>query len=158
VLINNLTPDSRIQPGEQVITSGGDGVFPRGLPVGSIEKIELDPKHQPFTTIMLHPAVNLSQLDEVLVVTSLSTPETESAQDLAADPAMHAADVSAEKLPSLHDDKTPAPADPENKDATPPPDKSTDLVPKPKPALHPDRYSPGAAPPAADLTPGAPRQ
>ena len=49
VEINNLTADSRIKPGEHVITSGGDGVFPRGLPVGVIESIAPDPEHQPYT-------------------------------------------------------------------------------------------------------------
>src|ERR1700761_1238696 len=35
--IVNLTADSRIKPGEQVLSSGGDKVYPRGLPVGVIE-------------------------------------------------------------------------------------------------------------------------
>ncbi len=35
IMINNLTPDSRIKAGEQVLTSGGDLVYPRGLPVGT---------------------------------------------------------------------------------------------------------------------------
>ena len=162
VQINNLMPDSRVKTGDAVLTSGGDGVFPRGLPVGKIDSIGLDPDHQPFALITLHPAVNLSQLDEVLVVTSTAAldaqAQSEEQKDLAADPLAHAADISAERLPSLHDDKQPAtaPADPATAGgAMPPPDKSTDLVPKPKPALHPDRYSPGAAPPAAELTPGA---
>jgi len=160
ILINNLTPDSRIKPGESVLTSGGDGVFPRGLPVGTIESIVLDPVHQPYTIITLHSAADLNQLDEVLVVTGTAAADALAAaqeqQDLAADPLAHAADISAEKLPSLHDDK--APADGEADPAAPPPDNSTQLVPKPKPVIHADRYSPGAAPPAADLTPGAPRQ
>ncbi len=32
--IVNLSPDDRIKPGEPVVTSGGDSIFPRGLPVG----------------------------------------------------------------------------------------------------------------------------
>src|ERR1700734_2680629 len=40
IVINNLTPDSRIKAGEQVLTSGGDLVYPRGLPVGTIESIK----------------------------------------------------------------------------------------------------------------------
>jgi len=104
----------------------------------------------------------LTELDEVLVVTRTAALDAQSQaqeqQDLAADPLTHAADISAERLPSLHDDKAPAtPADGTDP-ATPPPDNSTQLVPKPKPAVHPDRYSPGAAPPASDLTPGAPKQ
>ncbi len=69
IFINNLTPDSRIKPGEQVLTSGGDQVYPRGLPVGTIESITPDPDHQPYTLIQLRPAANLDQLEEVLVIT-----------------------------------------------------------------------------------------
>ncbi len=165
VQINNLTPDSRIKPGESVLTSGGDGVFPRGLPVGKIESIALDPEHQPFALIAVRPAVNLSQLDEVLIVTSTTAldarAQAEEQKDLAADPLAHAADIRAESLPSLHDEKDPAAAaaDPNAANpAAPPPDNSTELVPKPKPVLHPDRYSPGAAPDAADLKPGTRNQ
>ena len=160
IVITNLPQDDRIKPGETVLTSGGDQVFPRGLPVGKIESVTLDPQRPPFTTIVLKPAANLFQLEDVLVVTATGDklkPQTE--QELAADAAetMHAADVSAERLPHLHDDK--ALADPNATDAaaTPPSDNSTELVPKPKPALHADRYSPGSAAPAADLTPGAAR-
>ena len=162
ILITNLTPDSRIKQGETVLTSGGDGVFPRGLPVGTIESIVIDPAHQPYTLITVHPAVDLNQLDEVLVVTGTAAlealNETQQQQDLAADPLAHAADISAERLPSIRDDKAPVPAvDGADSDA-PPPDNSTKLVPKPKPVVHPDRYSPGASAPATDLKPGAPKQ
>jgi rod shape-determining protein MreC len=158
VVITNLTPNSQIKAGDAVVTSGGDGVFPRGLPVGTIESIALDPTHQPYALITLHTAVDLNQLDEVLIVTGTDpTLTAQEQQDLAADPLAHAADISAEHLPSLHADKPP---DAENPDSpapdTPPPDNSRDLVPKPKPVVHPDRYSPGSALPAEDLTPGAP--
>ena len=38
-----------------MITSGGDGVFPRGLSVGVIQSIAPDPEHQPYAAIY-HPA------------------------------------------------------------------------------------------------------
>ena len=158
IVIGNLTPDSRIQPGERVLTSGGDRVFPRGLPVGTIVSIVPDPANQPFTLITLSPAANINQLEEVLVVTA-----TGQASDLQDDPAgsdIHAADVSAERLPSLHGTQPESlNSDPGQKEdpSIPPPDNSTSLVPKPKPALHPDRYSSTATPPAADLTPGSPK-
>jgi rod shape-determining protein MreC len=160
IIINNLTPDERIKPGEKVLTSGGDQVFPRGLAVGTIESIKPDIDHQPYTLITLRPAANLIQLEEVLIVTATGDSlDPKSEEELAKDAQIHAADVSAERLPSLHDKK---PGDPEvdpnaADDATPPPDNSTQLVPKPKPALHPDRYSPGSAPPADELTPGSPK-
>ncbi|SNT25052.1 rod shape-determining protein MreC [Granulicella rosea] len=159
VQITNLTQDSRIKPGEKVITSGGDQVFPRGLAVGVIESIVPDPEHQPYTLITLKPAANLFQLEEVLVITG-TQPNLpgDAQQQLAADAEKHAADVSAERLPSIHDGPA-TEADPSKPtdETAPPANNSTDLVPKPKPALHPDRYSPGTAAPAAELTPGSPR-
>lgn len=159
VVIGNLTPDNRIKPGEKVLTSGGDMVFPRGLAVGTIESVKLDPEHQPYTLITLKPAANLNQLEEVLVVTATGNNlDAKTEQELAADAEIHAADVSAERLPSLHD-KGAATDDPAanpdgSANATPPPDNSTQLVPRPKPVIHLDKYSPGSAPPATDLQPG----
>ena len=70
VQIGNLSADSRIKPGEQVLTSGGDQVYPRGLPVGTIESIAPDPDRQLYTAIVVRPAVNLDRVEEVLVITS----------------------------------------------------------------------------------------
>jgi rod shape-determining protein MreC len=158
IVINNLTPDSRIKPGERVLTSGGDQVFPRGLAVGTIDSIKPDLDHQPYTLITLKPAANLNELEEVLVVTAtgdLLDPKTQ--EELAADAEERAADANAQRLPSLHDGKAEGSDPNAAADGTPPPDNSTQLVPKPKPVIHPDRYSPGSAPPAAELTPGAPK-
>src|ERR1017187_5168646 len=69
VQIGNLNADSRIKPGEQVLTSGGDQVYPRGLPVGTIESIAPDPDHQPYTAIVVRPAVNLDGVEEGLAIT-----------------------------------------------------------------------------------------
>ena len=159
VEINNLTSDSRIKPGEHVITSGGDGVFPRGLPVGVIESIAPDPEHQPYTAIMIKPAADLARLEEVLVVTGTQTtlpPQAQQDEDMAAATAnaKRAADLAADKLPSIHDGE-PA-ADPNAAGATPAAPAAA-VVPRPLPTLHPDRYTPGVTPQAADLTPGAPK-
>ena len=171
VVLTNLAPDARIKPGETVLTSGGDQVFPRGLPVGTIESIVPDLDHQPYTRITLRPAANLNQLDEVLIVTGTSAtlgPQVEA--DLTTD-AAHAdlphagtaapganAGSSApadSRLPSIHDDQTPVEANPTGAPiVAPPAENSKDLIPHPKPALHPDRYTPGTTPPATDLTPG----
>ena len=174
ILINNLTPDERIKPGEQVLTSGGDQVYPRGLPVGIIESIAPDPDHQPYTLIRLRPAANLNQLEEVLVITSTQTElPVQAKKDLAVGAATaesqvaakklaeeqaaeaaakSAAQIVADRLPSLQDT-----AD-ANAVATPGATATTPggPVPKPLPTIHPDRYSPGATPSAADLKPGAP--
>jgi rod shape-determining protein MreC len=168
VQINNLTADSRIKPGEQVITSGGDLVFPRGIPVGTIEKIEPDPQHQPYTAITIKPAADLAELEEVLVITGTqSTLPVSAQQDAAAaqqlaDEQKRAADLVAEKLPSLHDDTAAKPGDKTDQPAASPdiigglPGIPNSGLPRTHPALHPDRYSPGDTPPADALTPGAP--
>jgi rod shape-determining protein MreC len=175
IVINNLTPDSRIKVGEQVLSSGGDQVYPRGLPVGTIESIKPDPDHQPYTLIQLRPASNLNQLEEVLVITATqtnlpvaaqhdlavgaATAEAQAAaakqladQQAAEAAAKSAAQIVADRLPSLHDPDNPDanPATPAAPGATP-----GGVVPKPLPTMHPDRYSPGSTPPASDLKPGA---
>jgi rod shape-determining protein MreC len=157
--IGNLTPDSRIKPGEQVLTSGGDQVYPRGLPVGTVESIAADPDHQPYTRIVVRPAVNLDRVGEVLVITGTQPDLTPAGQqDLADAAAQHAADLSAEKLPGIPDDDVPGAAG-----GTPasPAAPGTPVVPAvlpsphPLPTMHPDKYSPGSVPPAAEMTPGA---
>ena len=158
VQIGNLTADSRIKPGEQVLTSGGDQVYPRGLAVGTIESIAPDPDHQPYTAIAIRPAVNLDRVEEVLVITGTQSDLPPGAQqDLATAEAQHAADLSAERLPGIHDDQpagTPsvvvkAPGSPTAPVVIP--------IPKPLPTVHADRYSPGSTPPASELKPGAPK-
>lgn len=155
VQIGNLTADSRIKPGEHVLTSGGDQVFPRGLPVGVIESVAQDPDHQPYVAIAIKPVADLNRVEEVLVITGMQSDLGEQAQqDLAAAQAQRAADMSAEKLPGIHDDQ------PKDGKATPAvapgsPGDPTLKVPRPLPVLHPDRYSTGATPPASDLKPGA---
>jgi rod shape-determining protein MreC len=173
VMINNLTPDSRIKPGETVLTSGGDQVYPRGLNVGTIESIAPDPEHQPYTTIAIKPTANLTQLEEVLIITgtqptlpvqaqkdlaagaATSAAQAEAARIAAAEAAAEAAarsaaQIVADRLPSLHDPNNPdaAPA------AAPAGGPPVQVVPKPLPTIHPDRYSPGTTPPAATLKPG----
>jgi rod shape-determining protein MreC len=120
VEIGNLTADSRIKPGEQVLTSGGDQVITGTQP-------NLPPDAQ---------------------------------QDLAAAEAQHAADLSAERLPSIHDSD----AGVSGLGGTPPataaaPNPSTPpvlVIPHPLPAVHPDRFTSGSTPPASDLKPGGP--
>jgi rod shape-determining protein MreC len=161
VQINNLTTDSRIKPGETVVTSGGDQVYPRGLPVGTITSIAPDPDHQPYTAIAVRPAVDLDRVEEVLVITGTQSDLPALAQqDLATAEAQHAADLSAERLPGIHDDQAPGAAagTAPGSGATPasPTAPTVITIPHPLPTAHPDRFSSGSTPPASELTPGAP--
>ena len=175
VEITNLTADERIKAGEQVLTSGGDQVFPRGLPVGTVTTIEPDARHQPYTLIHIRPAANLRQLDEVLVVTGTDARLPMSAQvDAAQAEAMaaenqRAADLVAARLPGLQDAVVgPSGATGANDAKVGEAGVTGEAglagkagvvpVPKVKPPAHVDRYSAGATPSAEELTPGAPKQ
>ena len=156
--IVGILPDERIQSGDTVITSGGDQIFPRGLPVGTVDRVVPDPGRSPLVDVLIHPAAHLSRLDEVLVITRTGSQMSKQEQQDIADSELDqvqakAADILAERLPSAIDSEAP----PEEQftsivngfTATAP------ILPlhPPQPA-HPDQFTPGQAPPAADLTPG----
>src|SRR5262245_45352997 len=63
--------------GDSVITSGIDGVYPKGLVIGKIDSIDKSNGLQ----IGIVPAVDFSSLEQVLVVLSVPTPPDIPAQD-----------------------------------------------------------------------------
>lgn len=156
LMIGNLTADSRIKPGDRVLTSGGDQVFPRGLPVGTIESIRPDPDNPPYTAIRVKPAVDLDRVEEVLVITATQPDLTPEAQlDLATAAEQHAAGQEANQLPGKQ--LSPA-ADGSGNGTTAPGAAAAPVaipVPRPLPAIHPDQFSSGSTPPASQMTPGA---
>ncbi|HLY43541.1 MAG TPA: rod shape-determining protein MreC [Terracidiphilus sp.] len=149
--IVDIMADQRIKPGEAAITAGGDLIFPRGLPVGVVEKVVNDPDRDSFIDVIIKPAAHLDRLDEVLVITSTEPRfPSEQKQDIAASQALKASDldemnaqkkasdIMAERLPGLLDPNLPADQQPLKDDSNPNP---IARVPQP---LHPDRFSPGA--------------
>ncbi len=55
--------------GDLLVTSGTDGVFPRGIPVGKVTQLKRT-GHGLFQEARVVPAVDVTRLEEVLVVTS----------------------------------------------------------------------------------------
>jgi rod shape-determining protein MreC len=55
--------------GDPLVTSGTDGVFPRGLPVGKVTQLERR-QHGLFQDARVIPAVDVTRLEEVLVMTA----------------------------------------------------------------------------------------
>jgi len=152
--IVNLSPDERIQPGEPVLTSGGDAIYPRGLAVGTVQRIVPQPDGT-LVNVLIRPAANLARLEEVLVITSTGTQMPSEMQQDLSDAQQRAADILAERLPSRTDPNAPAGQQPNpSTDANP----TAPLPPPPTPPqpVHPDRYSPNDVPPASDLVPGQP--
>jgi len=155
----NILADSRIKPGELVLTAGGDQIFPRGLPVGVVDKVERDAERGAFINVIVKPSAQLDTLDEVLVVTSLEEHlSKEQEADLAKSEDLKGPEVAAaaaeaarkkaalemeQRLPGLTDPNAPAPATVIGPDGKPMPAPAP--IPKPLPVAHPDRFSPGAA-------------
>ncbi len=147
--IIDILPDERIQSGEQVVTSGGDQIYPRGLPVGTVERVVNDPERNPYVAILIRPAVNLSRLDEVLVITQITDLMPAAMQQDVTTSEQKAADILSQRLPAA----APPPMGPDGKplDSNAPPPTV-----RPPASFHPDRFTPGATPDADKLTPDAP--
>jgi rod shape-determining protein MreC len=87
--------DERVEPGEEVITSGGDRIFPKGLPVGKVVSVE--PGKDLFLNIRVVPSARLDQVEEVLIVTKI-TEKMPDSKDLGP---LRASDILAERLPTV---------------------------------------------------------
>jgi rod shape-determining protein MreC len=167
--IVGILADQRIQPGEKVLTAGGDLVFPRGLPVGVVVRVMPDPDRDSFIDVTVKPAAQLDRLDEVLVITSIEPHvSAEQQQDQATSEVLKGAEaaaikqqqkasqIMAERLPGLNDPNAPATgAVPLGQDQTAPP--AAPAIPKLLQPLRPDRFTPGASSqPTRDQEPSPP--
>src|SRR5258708_13298738 len=101
VVIEKVMSDETVPADEMVLTSGGDGIFPKGLLVGRVTKVA--PGSELFLNIHVRPAADLTKLQEVLVVTKIDERQAQSERAGAA----RAVDILAERLPTV-------PSHPEN--------------------------------------------
>ena len=122
VTLERVMSDETVAPGEVVRTSGGDAIFPKGLPIGTVSKVNRTPES--FLSILVKPSVNLSKLEEVLVVTE----KQERVPAMADKQSERAVDILARRLPSVPD----KPADPKAQPGTATPNQPADPN-KPKP-------------------------
>jgi rod shape-determining protein MreC len=95
VILERVMSDEQVVPGDTVLSSGGDQIFPKGLPVGTVTKVS--PGREMFLNIQVKPAADLSRLEEVLVVTQKKE------QNAVVDNGVRvrAADILAQRLPSV---------------------------------------------------------
>jgi rod shape-determining protein MreC len=129
VVLEKILGDELVQPGEKVMTSGGDRIFPKGLPAGVVTGVSRG--GDSFLNIRVHPAANLGKLEEVLVITE--NEEKKPVVDQSTQ--MRAVDILAQRLPSVPD--------------TPPSDSTTEAGPR-------EEKVPGATPPPASApSPGS---
>jgi rod shape-determining protein MreC len=109
--LERVMKDEEVSAGETVLTSGGDQIFPKGLPVGTVSEVEKG--KDVFLNIKVKPAASLSKLEEVLVLVE----KRERAVTAEDKTPLRASDILAQRLPSVPDKSanpaggtTPAPA------------------------------------------------
>jgi len=104
LVLDKIMSDEEVKPGEKVLTSGGDQIFPKGLPLGSVARVSTGGQ---FLQVTLQPAASLNHLEEVLVITQKLEREP---GVTSGEGAARAADILAQRLPSVPDKvETPAP-------------------------------------------------
>ncbi len=139
VVLEKVMSDESVPVGEMVLTSGGDGIFPKGLLVGRVTKAGAG--SDLFLNIRVRPAADLGRLEEVLVVTKIDERQALPEPTGAA----RAVDILAERLPGV-------PSKPENAEkgggaapgATVPASTSAGSEAKPKAVSPPASASGGA--------------
>ncbi len=70
--LNYLLQSSQVQAGDVVITSGMDGVFPKGMPVGTVVAVRRQ-ANSLSQAVLVQPFAELEQMEEVLVGTVAAT-------------------------------------------------------------------------------------
>ncbi len=95
VVLERVMSDEQVVAGETVLSSGGDQIFPKGLPVGTVSTVS--PGKEMFLKIQVKPAADLSRLEEVLVVTE----KQEQNAVVESGDRVRAADILAQRLPSV---------------------------------------------------------
>ncbi len=93
--VQYVMADERVVPGEELVTSGGDRIFPKGLPVGKV--VEVAPGKDLFLNIRVQPSARLDRVEEVLVVTNI----TEKPPDVKDLGPIRASDILAQRLPTV---------------------------------------------------------
>ena len=68
-----MSSNADVQVGDWIVTSGIDGIYPRGLRVGKVESLESDPNGI-FSKFILTPAAGMGRYGEVLLLAPVTLP------------------------------------------------------------------------------------
>ena len=96
VMLERVMSDEQVAPGETLLTSGGDQIFPKGLPLGRVAKVAGTDSGL-FLNVKVKPAANLGRLEEVLVV--LAKQEHQATAEGTG--RVRTVDIMAQRLPSV---------------------------------------------------------
>jgi rod shape-determining protein MreC len=104
IVLDKIMAEEEVKLGDRVLTSGGDQIFPKGLTIGTVANVK---KSGEFLLVTVQPAASLNHLEEVLVITKKLERESE----VATGTPQRAADILAQRLPSVPDTPPSAKAD-----------------------------------------------
>lgn len=65
--LKNIKSSETVEIGESVVTTGLDRIYPKGLLIGTVERIEADP-NAPWHRIIVKPAAPVDRVEHLLVV------------------------------------------------------------------------------------------
>ena len=101
LILDKVMSEEDVKPGDRILTSGGDQIFPKGLPVGTVSNVVHGGE---FLQVTVRSGARLNHLEEVLVITKAQQRDAES---LTAAP-VRAADILAQRLPTVPDKPEPS--------------------------------------------------
>ena len=76
-----MSVDSDVKVGDIIVTSGIGGVFPKGLPLGTVSSVEKS-ANDVYYTIVVRAQTTAENNEEVLVITSLTDEQSASDEDV----------------------------------------------------------------------------
>ena len=126
----NIMVDEKIEPGERILTSGGDRIYPKGMAVGTVSRVN---PAGTFLNVEVKPSAQLNRLEEVLIITKI-VEKAPQVNDQSAP--VRAIDILAQRLPSVPPPK-------------PAPQSKAPATAQTKPAATTAKPNAEAAPPAA---------
>jgi rod shape-determining protein MreC len=138
--VTGIMSDETVEPGEHVVTSGGDRIYPKGYSVGTVTASTPDHENDPFLIIKIKPAADLNRLEEVLVITEMS--DNSRSASAGTEP-MRAADILSQRLPSVPKVDPNAPKTPGIKTGVPVPKASPTPAKTNKPVTADTEQKPG---------------
>jgi rod shape-determining protein MreC len=61
-----------VQPGDRILTAGIDGIYPRGIPIGTV--IRAEPGQSLFKEVIVRPEADFRSIEEVIVIHTRKIP------------------------------------------------------------------------------------
>ena len=72
LVMNDVPSLADVVPGDRVLTAGIDGIYPKGIPLGTI--VKSDPGTNLFKTIVVKPSVDVGTVEEVIIIHTRKIP------------------------------------------------------------------------------------